>query len=83
MSSSDPKYEYYLSDLGFLLKEYALESKKRRDSERKGSDDYLFQAGRNMAYFEVISLIQNQAENFGIDLEKLNLRGINPMKDLL
>ncbi len=36
-----------------------------------------------MAYYEVISLMQQQAEAFGIPLTDINLEGLDPEKDVL
>ena len=83
----DPKYKYYLHDLGFLLKERALEAKQdmeeARDHKGMDSGDYIFQAGRLLAYNEVVSILQQQARGFDIDLQELNLEDIDPDRDLL
>ncbi|WP_214467820.1 hypothetical protein [Microbacterium flavescens] len=42
-----------------------------------------FEAGRLFAYVEVISLMQQQAVAFGIDLTELGLDDIDPERDLL
>jgi hypothetical protein len=36
-----------------------------------------------MAYHEIVSLIQQQAEAFGIPIEDIGLSDISPEKDLL
>ncbi len=36
-----------------------------------------------MAYYEVVSLMQNQAISFGLPLEDVGLHGIDPDKDLI
>ncbi len=82
-SPSNSKYKNYLFDLGLLLSERALEAKNERDSKQKNSRGYLFAAGRLLGYFEVISTMKNQAELFGIEVDEVNLKGINPEKDLL
>ena len=71
----------YLTDLGQLLKEQALEAKRSKDSAQ--NDERAFELGRLMGYHEVISLMQQQATAFGIALEDVNLAGIDPEKDLL
>ncbi len=81
--SDDTKYKYYLYDLGLLIKERALEAKKDRSHKPKKSKDYLFQSGRIMAFNEVISIMQQQAEGFGIQLRDLQLDDITPDQDLV
>src|SRR4029077_18329167 len=49
----------YLRDLGHLLKEDALEAK--RDAEAASGEDAAFARGRSLAYYEVISLMQQQS----------------------
>lgn len=71
-------WQYYVSDLGKLLKERAFDAKKERDA--KGGD---FEFGKLLAYNEVISLMQNQAQVFGLPLEEMGLAGIDPDNDLL
>jgi hypothetical protein len=71
----------YLRDLGHLLKEDALEAK--RVKEEASGEDAVFAQGRSLAYYEVISLMQQQAWAFGISLEDLGLADINPDKDLI
>lgn len=71
----------YLRDLAFLLKEEALKAK--RDKATAADEDALFVRGRALAYYEVVSLMQEQAKSFEIPLEEIRLAGINPDKDLL
>jgi hypothetical protein len=78
----DPKYRYYLMDLGFLLREQALEAKARKDAAQD-KDDRLFHAGVLLTYYGVISLMQQQATGFDIALEDLRLDGFLPDRDLL
>ena len=68
--------DYYLSDLGTLLRERALQAKEDCQKEK-----HEFNHGRLMGYYEVISLMIHQAEAFGIELSELNL-GLDP-DDLL
>lgn len=71
-------YENYLRDLGFTLKEYALDAKNRATINENE-----FDSGYLAGYHRVISLMQQQAEAFGIPLEKLALDGIDPDQDLI
>jgi len=77
------KYRNYLYDLGFLIKERALNAKKTREQEEKGSEGYMYESGRLMAFNEVVSIMQQQAEAFGIPLEELRLEDIDPDRDLV
>jgi hypothetical protein len=72
----------YLFDLGPLLKERALEARRQREESPRGSPEREFQSGRVMAFNEVISIIQQQAEGFGIPLADLRLEDIVPDRDL-
>jgi regulator of protease activity HflC (stomatin/prohibitin superfamily) len=71
----------YLRDLVKLLKEEALASKISA-KEAKGGSNSDFESGRLMAYYEVVSLIQQQANAFGIDLADLFIKDIDPDTDL-
>ncbi len=61
----------YVRDLCALLKEKALEAKE--ESRTVPEDERAFALGRLMAFHEVISLMQQQAQAFGIPLEELGL----------
>lgn len=72
----------YLRDLGFLLKERALEAlAQARQEQQEGVGE--FHIGRSAAFYEVISLLLSQAENFGITAESLALAGVDPERDLI
>ncbi|MFN2629002.1 MAG: hypothetical protein ABR569_10250 [Gaiellaceae bacterium] len=71
----------YLRDLGYLLREAALEAKSA--AEAAPAPDRAFQLGRLMAYHEVISLMQQQAHAFELPLARVALEGIDPERDLL
>jgi hypothetical protein len=73
--------DLYVRDLGVLLKEKALEA--QRESRTAPEDQRAFMLGRLMAFHEVISLMQQQAQAFGIALEELGLDDIQPEKDLV
>jgi hypothetical protein len=72
----------YLFDLGFEVKLRALDARIARDAAPIGSDDRAFHAGRVMAFSEIISLMQQQAEGLGIPLTELRLDDIVPDRDL-
>lgn len=72
-------HAHYLADLGALLREEAL---KARDAAiRPGADE--FARGRAFAYYEAISLLLDQAHNFGLTPEDVGLEGLNPELELL
>ncbi len=81
MSTEPPIEKLYLRDLSILLKEKALQARSERDAASGHEREYAL--GRLMALHEVISLMQQQAEAFGIDVDELGLSDINPEKDLL
>lgn len=76
-------HKNYLRDLGFLIKERALKAKAERNAERDGTDAHLFEAGRLMAYHEVVSMMQNQAAAFQLPIKDLSLGDIDPERDLV
>jgi hypothetical protein len=76
-------YRNYLFDVGYYIKERAIEAVKERDKKEKGSSEYEFQSGRIMAFNEVVSIMQQHAEGFGISLESLQLADIEPDRDLV
>ena len=81
--STSLKYKHYLRDLGEIVKTCALETKDERAREQEGSARYHFQCGRLLAFIEIISILQQQAEGFDINLQDLNLGDIDPDKDLI
>jgi len=72
------KYKNYLKDLGEIIKKNSLEAKQKRKIE---NDDY--SKGRLMAYYEVISLLKQQAKAFNIDLKDIELENFDEDKNLL
>ncbi|MCB2218092.1 hypothetical protein [Desulfofustis glycolicus] len=77
-SNQNALYQDYLIDLSFLLKEMAIEAKKASDKEKTD-----FSVGYLSGFHRVISLMQQQAESFGIPLDILGLDGIDPNLDLV
>jgi hypothetical protein len=72
----------YLLDLGYYIREAAEEAKRQATSAPEGADRE-FQQGRRMAYYEVVSLMQQQALGFDLPLTDLSLEGIDADRDLL
>lgn len=72
----------YLRDLGDLVKRSALHARAQRDSSST-EVDRAFESGRLTAYYEMVSLMQQQAIAFGIELGDVALDDIDPERDLL
>ena len=70
-------HAYYLQDLGHFIREYGLQAKKDAES----ADE--FDKGRAMAYYEVLSLMQQQADAFGLPLAELGLGDFDADRDML
>jgi hypothetical protein len=75
-------HRLYLYDLGFFLREAALDAKAARDAAA-GMESEPFQGGKTLAYYEVLSLLIAQADAFDLPLEDLRLDGLDPDRDLL
>ena len=70
------KYKFFLQDICVHLQEKALNSLEIENPDH-------FKLGYNMAMYEVISLIQQQAEVFGISNKEIALNSLDPERDLL
>jgi len=66
-------FEGYLWDLGCLVKELAIES--QLVAREKNTD---FSMGYMAGFHRIVSLMQQQAEAFGIPIDKIGLDGIDP-----
>jgi hypothetical protein len=64
----------YLHDLGWLLKERALETREPKSE---------FDRGRRMAYYEVLSSMKSLAATFGVPASDVGLADLDPDRDLL
>lgn len=76
-----PDPRAYLLDLGSLLREEALKAKRDRDNASGESKS--FEQGRLMGFYEVISLMQQQARAFNIPMGEIGLEDVEPERDLL
>ena len=74
--------ENYLYDLGMLLKRDALEARSRAKAAA-GTPDHDYESGRAFAYYEVISLMVQQAAVFELPPGTMGLDDIDPDEDLL
>jgi hypothetical protein len=77
--SNTPDYAAYIRDLVYLLREAGAEAQR----ERKQNPGSGFEQGRALAYIEVLSLMQNQADSFMIAREEVGLAGFDPLNDPL
>jgi hypothetical protein len=75
----DSSHAYYLRDLGLLLREDAEEAVL----EARRPDATEFDQGRRMAYYSVISLMQDQARTFDLPLADLAFEDFEPDRDIL
>ena len=70
---------YYLQDLGVLLREQAVEARDRAFAVPADPSNYAaFEAGRWQAYWEVLSLMVQQASAFELPLKDIGLTGWEP-----
>ncbi|MDP5226834.1 MULTISPECIES: hypothetical protein [Arthrobacter] len=74
-------FALYLRDLGDLVVRQAVEAKEARLAADPVDEQYSL--GRLFAYHEVVSLMQQQADAFGLDRRALGLGDIDPDRDLL
>ena len=71
----------YLRDLGQLLREAGQEAKRSARAATDGDRD--FERVKLMAYYEVLSLMQQQAVAFDLPLDDLALDELDPNRDLI
>ncbi len=71
-------YKNYLLDLGKLISEMAFEAKK------KSNDEYNdFNAGYLSGFHRVVSLMEQQAEAFGIEKKEIGIEEVDADSDLI
>lgn len=78
----DPEYKVYLEEIGTYMVERGLDAKKSMSEEEKESPEYLYHEGRLLAYHDIVSIMQQYAGGFFINLKEIGLHEINPDKDL-
>lgn len=78
----DEQLQNYLFDLGRLVKEYALTAVEERDKHQDEATREFYD-GYVSGFHRVVSLMQQQALAFGIDLKDIQLDGIDPDRDLV
>ena len=69
MNQVEPRVVDFLTDTMILLVEYAKEAKNDSNS----FPDDMFKRGISFGYYEVLHLLQQQAESFAVPLESINL----------
>lgn len=79
---NDNTYKLYVQELGSLMKEYALESRERRDRQTDSSAKN-YMNGYVMGYHRIISLMIQLAEGMLIPLEDLELNDFDPDEELV
>jgi hypothetical protein len=75
---NEDRLRNYLLDLGSILREKAVAAKHEKQQNGEA-----YNIGYLMALHEVVSIMQSQADQFGIALDEIGLDGINPEVDLL
>lgn len=80
--SHDEQLQNYLFDLGGLVKEYARVAVQARQQQQDQAAQEFYD-GYVLGFHRIISLMQQQAQAFGIDLKDLQLDGIEPDRDLV
>ena len=76
----DANTNLYLRDLAFLLKEELRKIRHERDGATS-HEDKLFLEGRELAYVDVLSLMQQQTIGFGLSLASIGLDEYDPYND--
>ena len=79
---SSNRFDNYLVDLGALLKQEALDAKAQASKEINTAG-HQFALGRLTAYCEVLSLMKQQADAFGIAAKEISLQDFDPERELL
>ena len=79
--------ESFLFEFGFMIREAAERATRdadraRRDVEGSDDPDRSFHDGRAFEYRFIVTLMQEQAESFGIPLEEVALEGLDPDRDI-
>jgi hypothetical protein len=76
--------ECYLSDALKILIERAQDARRLSNQMRRASSpDASFEAGRALAYYEVISMLLNHAPTFGLTTHEIPELGFDADKELL
>jgi len=79
--SDGETFRRYLQATNELLLEFAREAKRQADATR-GTEAGSFDLGYLMGFHRVISLMQQQAPAFGLEVSDVGLEGIDANQDL-
>ncbi|SHE59231.1 hypothetical protein SAMN02745148_00733 [Modicisalibacter ilicicola DSM 19980] len=79
---SDEIFKNYVYDLGVLIKESAELAKAEKDASQETNAD-TYKLGYLMALHDVVSLMKEQADVFGIEQCLIGLDDIDPESELL
>jgi len=72
--------ELYITDLVYLFREAGAEAQRNKSREPEAAS---YHEGRQMAYQEVLLLMQSQADTFLIPRESIGLDGFDSLNDSL
>lgn len=78
----DEKFKHYLFDLGRLVKEYALAAVEEKQQQADPAAQEFYD-GYVLGFHRIVSLMQQHALAFDIELKDLQLEGIEPDRDLV
>ena len=78
----EERFKHYLLDLGRLIKESALTAVEEREKQRDPATQEFYN-GYVLGFHRIVSLMQQQALAFGIELKDLQLDSIKPDRDLV
>lgn len=70
------KYKSYLISLGEVIREYAIEAKRNKES-LIGTKDEEFAAGYLCGFHRIVTLMQQHAESYDIELAEISLNDIS------
>jgi hypothetical protein len=80
MTANDT-FRHYLLATNELILESARDAKRQADATR-GTEPGNFDAGYLMGFHRVISLMQQQAAAFGLDVSDIGLEDVDPNREL-
>ena len=78
----DEKFKHYVFDLGRLVKEYALAAVEERQKQEEPASQEFYD-GYVLGFHRIVSLMQQHALAFGIELKDIQLEEIEPDRDLV
>lgn len=78
----EDKYKNYVYDLGVMLKEMGVDAAEEHRMA-KGTKEESYKLGYLMGFHRVLTLMQQQAEDFDIAQEDLGMKGFDADSDLI